>query len=186
MQYEDNIVLKQSSDGELYAELYRHYAPALFAYVYKQVFSREDAEDIVLNVFLSVLQNQQFPTFKGEKQEAWLWTITRNKVVDHFRRTTRRPQVSLEWLSEPLYADDGCSPEQISLEREEYVQLSSAVHKLTDLQQEVLRLRFGHGLNSAEIAPVLGKSGSAVRVLLSRTLRLLRGFYKDQAEGGQR
>ncbi|MBV9229646.1 MAG: sigma-70 family RNA polymerase sigma factor [Chloroflexi bacterium] len=186
MQYKNDNELKVSSYGELYAELYRHYAPALFAYVYQQVFSREDAEDIVLDVFLSVLQNQQFPTFNEQKQEAWLWAITRNKTIDHLRRATRRPQVSIEWLSEPLYVDDGCSPEQISLEREEYAQLASALHKLPELQQEVLRLRFGHGLKSDEIGSVLEKSGSAVRVLLTRTLRLLRSLYTDQAEGGQR
>src|SRR5581483_11537001 len=146
MQYKDDKLLQGSSYGELYAELYQRYASVLFAYAYQHLSSREDAEDIVLNVFLSVLQNQQFPTFDEQKQEAWLWAITRNKTMDHFRRATRRQQVSLEWLSEPLYADDGCSPEQISLEREEYAQLARAVRELPELQQEVLRLRFGHGL----------------------------------------
>ncbi|HTK07212.1 MAG TPA: RNA polymerase sigma factor [Ktedonobacteraceae bacterium] len=182
MQYKDDKLLQQSSYGELYAELYQRYASVLFAYVYQHLSSREDAEDIVLSVFLSVLQNQQFPTFDEQKQEAWLWTITRNKTVDHLRRSTRRPQVSLEWFSEPLYADDGGSPEQISLAREEYRQLAGAVHQLPALQQEVLRLRFGHGLNSDEIGAVVEKSGSAVRMLLHRTLRLLRTIYKNQAE----
>jgi RNA polymerase sigma-70 factor (ECF subfamily) len=186
MQYKEDKVLNQSSYSEGYAELYRSYAPALFAYVHQHVSSREDAEDIVLNVFVSVLQNQQFPTFDVQKQAAWLWTITRNKVVDHFRRTNRRPQVSIDWLSEPLYADEKSSPEQVSLEREEYARLASAVRQLPELQQEVLRLRFGHGLNSDEIGSVCEKSGAAVRVLLSRTLRLLRNLYTDQAEGGQR
>ncbi|SRR5579885_1537916 len=186
MRYKDDKLLEQSSYGELYAELYRRYAPVLFAYAYQQTSSREDAEDIVLNVFLSVLQHRQFPTFDGQKQEAWLWTITRNKTVDHLRRTTRHPQLSIEWLSEPLYVDDRCSPEQISLAHEEYAQLASAVRKLPALQQEMLLLRFGHGLNSDEIGSVLEKSGSAVRMMLTRTLRLLRNLYKDQAEEGQR
>ena len=189
MQFKDEKVVKQASSGELYAKLYQGYAPALFAYAYQQVSSREDAEDIVLNVFLSVLQNQQFPMFEIQKQEAWLWTITRNKVMDHFRHSTRRPQVSLEWLSEPLYADEGYSPEQISLEHEEYAQLVSAVQQLPEVQQEVLRLRFSHGLKSDEIGSILEKSGSAVRVMLTRTLRQLRTIYKNQAKhqvkGGQ-
>jgi RNA polymerase sigma-70 factor (ECF subfamily) len=85
-----------------------------------------------------------------------------------------------------LYADEKSSPEQVSLEREEYARLASAVRQLPELQQEVLRLRFGHGLNSDEIGSVCEKSGAAIRVLLSRTLRLLRNLYTDQAEGGQR
>jgi RNA polymerase sigma-70 factor, ECF subfamily len=177
--------LKQSSDDELYAQLYQHYAPALFAYAYQQISSREDAEDIVLTVFLSVLQNQRFPAFDERKQEKWLWTITRNKIVDHFRGTSRRPQVSIEWLSEPLYADDGSNPEQTSLDYEEYTQLANAVRKLPKLQQDVLRLRFGHSLTSDEIGSVLEKSGAAVRMLLTRTLRHLRSLYKNQAQGSQ-
>jgi RNA polymerase sigma-70 factor (ECF subfamily) len=185
MQYKDDKLLKSSVDDGLYAEVYRRYAPALFAYVYRHIGTREDAEDIVLDVFLSVLQDRRFPTFDESKQEAWLWTITHNKTVDYLRRTTRRPQISMEWLSEPLYAGDGYNPEQSSLEREEYLQLARAVRTLPEQQQEVLRLRFGHGLNSDEIGSVIKKKGPAVRMLLSRTLRHLRNFYKDQAEGGQ-
>jgi RNA polymerase sigma factor (sigma-70 family) len=185
MQYKKDDLLEQSLYDEFYTQVYQRYAPALFAYVYRHTSSREDAEDIVLDVFLSMLQNQRFPTFEAQKQEAWLWTVTRNKTVDHLRRSTRRPQVSIDWFSEPLYADDGYNPEQTSLAREEYAYLANAMRELPELQQEVLRLRFGHGLNSDEIGSVIEKSGSAVRMLLSRTLRLLRGHYKDQVEGGQ-
>src|SRR5579884_151574 len=96
MRYKDDQLLHQASYGELYAEVYRRYAPALLAYVYRHLSSREDAEDIVLEVFLSVLQDRRFPSFDQQKQEAWLWTITRNKMVDHLRRSTRRPQRSEE------------------------------------------------------------------------------------------
>ncbi len=59
MQHEEISLLEDS----LYADLYQRHAPGLFAYAYQQTTSREDAEDIVLDVFLSVLQNPRFPTF---------------------------------------------------------------------------------------------------------------------------
>ncbi|MEO6892064.1 MAG: RNA polymerase sigma factor [Ktedonobacteraceae bacterium] len=182
MQHKDADLLEHS----LYAELYQCHAPGLFAYAYQHTTSREDAEDIVLDVFLSVLQNKRFPTFEAKKQEAWLWTITRHKVADYYRRSTRRKHVSLEWLSEPLYEDERLTPEQLSLKHEEYIQLSSALQTLPELQQEVLRLRFGHGLKYKEIAPVMEKNEGAVRMLLSRALYSLRGIYKDQGKGGKR
>src|SRR5215472_10972964 len=89
-------------EDSLYADLYQRHAPGLFAYAYQQTSSREEAEDIVLDVFLSVLENPRFPSFDEKKQEAWLWTITRNKVVDSYRRSTRRQQVSIDWLAETL------------------------------------------------------------------------------------
>src|SRR5258706_12312715 len=182
MQHKEISLLEQP----FYAELYRSHAPGLFAYAYQQTTSREDAEDIVLDVFLSVLQNKRFPTFDEKKQEAWRWTITRNKVVDYYRRSTRRQHVSIEWLSEPLYEDDQLAPEQLSLKREVYARLSSAMRALPELQQEVLRLRFGHGLKCKEIAPVLEKSEGAVHTILFRTLQHLRGIYKDQEKEGKR
>jgi RNA polymerase sigma-70 factor (ECF subfamily) len=182
MQQKETSLLEHSS----YAELYRRHAPGLFAYAQKQTSSREEAEDIVLDVFLSILQNQRFLDFDEKKQEAWLWTITRNKVVDYYRRSARRPQVSIEWLAEPLYEEDHLTPEHISLKREEYAQLYMAMKALPELQQEVLRLRFGHGLKCDEIAPVLERSEGAVRMILFRTIQHLRGIYKNQGKGGKR
>ncbi|HLG64825.1 MAG TPA: sigma-70 family RNA polymerase sigma factor [Ktedonosporobacter sp.] len=182
MQHKEAELLEHS----LYAELYRHYASSLFAYVYQQTASREDAEDIVLEVFLSVLQNKRFPTFDAKKQEAWLWTITRNKVVDYYRRSIRHPYVPIEWLSESFCEDEHQAPEQISLQREEFIWLSSTIRALPELQQEVLRLRFGHGLKCEEIAPAVEKSAGAVRMILFRTLQSLRRFYKDWEKGEKR
>jgi RNA polymerase sigma-70 factor, ECF subfamily len=182
MQHKDADLLESS----LYTELYQCHAQRLFAYAYQQTTSREDAEDIVLDVFLSILQNKRFPTFDAKKQEAWLWAITRNKVVDYHRRSTRRQQVSIEWLSEPLYEDEHLAPEQLSLKHEEYVQLYSAMQALPELQQDVLRLRFGHGLKCKEIAPVVEKNEGTVRMILFRALQHLRGIYKDQGKRGKR
>ena len=98
MQHKEDILNDDSLlERSFHAELYQRYAPGLFAYAYQQTASREDAEDIVLDVFLAVLQNKRFAAFGEKKREAWLWTITRNKVVDYYRRTTRRQQVSIEW-----------------------------------------------------------------------------------------
>ncbi len=173
-------------EDSVYAELYRSHAPALFAYVYQQTASREDAEDIVLEVFLSVLRNPRFLAFDEKKREAWLWTIARNKIVDNYRRSLHRQHVSIDWLTLPLYEDESLAPEQLSLKREEYARLYRAVQALPEIQQEVLRLRFGHGLKCEEIAQVLEKSVGAVRMLLSRTLQRLRGIYTDHEKGGRR
>jgi RNA polymerase sigma-70 factor, ECF subfamily len=181
MQYQEVPSLEHS----LYGEFYRRYASGLFAYAYQQTASREDAEDIVLDVFLSVLQDKQFLAFDEQKQVRWLWTITRNKIVDHYRHSARRPHVSIEWLTEPLYEDGSREPEEVSLKQEEYAQLYNALHTLPKLQQEVLRLRFGHGLKCDEIAPVLEKSEGAVRMMLFRALQYLRGIDKNREKGGQ-
>ena len=173
MQHKDRALLEDA----FYTDLYQRHAPGLFAYVYHQTASREDAEDIVLDVFLTVLQQRNFVTFDEQKQAAWLWTITRHKVADRYRKTARRQHVPIDQFVETLYEDDEISPEHRHLRHEEYTQLHRAIKALPAEQQEVLQLRFGFGLRCAEIASVLNKSEGAVRMLLSRTVRALRNTY---------
>lgn len=172
-------------EDAFYTDLYQRHAPGLFAYVYRQTASREDAEDIVLDVFLMVLRQQDFAMFDEQKQIAWLWTITRHKVVDRFRRSARQQHVPIDPLADTLYEDDELSPEHEHLKREEYTQLHRAIKVLPEERQEVLQLRFGFGLRCAEIALVLDKSEGAVRMLLYRTIQTLRDIYISAGEEGQ-
>ncbi len=172
-------------EDAFYADLYQRHAPGIFAYVYRQTASREDAEDMVLDVFLKVLQHPDFATFNEQKQVAWLWTITRHKVVDRFRSSTRQQHVPIDWLADTLYEDDELSPEREHLKREESIQLHRAIKVLPAEQQEVLHLRFGCGLRCTEIAPVLDKSEGAVRSLLYRAVQTLRDLYVSADKGKQ-
>ena len=139
MQHKDRTLLEDA----FYTDLYQRHAPGLFAYIYRQTASREDAEDIVLDVFLMVLRQQDFATFDGQKQVAWLWTITRNKVVDRFRKSAHQQYVPIDRLAGTLYEGDEFSPEREYLKHEEYTQLHRAIKTLPEEQQEVLHLRFG-------------------------------------------
>jgi RNA polymerase sigma factor (sigma-70 family) len=163
-----------------FGELYRRHARGLFAYALQQTASREDAEDLVLDAFLSALQNPRFPSFDEGKQEAWLWAVTRNKVADYHRRGARRQHVPIEWLAELLREDDHLAPEQLSLQHEAHARLTEAIRALPALQQEILRLRFGHGLKCRDIAAIVNKNEGAVRITLMRTLQRLRAIYIDQ------
>lgn len=181
MQYEDRTLLEDA----VFTDLYQRHAPGLFAYVFRQTASREDAEDLVLDVFLTVLRQPDFVTFDEQKQVAWLWTITRHKVVDYFRRNARQQHVPIDPLTDMLYEDDELSPEREHLKREEYTRLYQAIKALPGEQQEVLQLRFGSGLRCTEIAPVLNKSEGAIRILLYRSIRTLRKLYTSASNEGQ-
>lgn len=167
----------QSEDAQ--AILYQHYAPSIFAYLLRHSGSREDAEDILLEVFLAVLENARFWTLNEKEQQAWLWSVARNKAIDNHRRLARHPSIPLKQVADSIYEREDLAPEQFTLKQEEYRQLHTLLKTLPEQQQEVLRLRFGHGLRCAEIATVMTKSEGAVRMLLSRTLKLLRGNYKN-------
>jgi len=174
---------KASFDDSPVALLYDRYAQTILHSVSRYTSSKEDADDLVLEVFLAIMENQVWMTWKEEEQVAWLRRIAHNKAVDHCRRTTRHPSVALESADHTLYDNDERMPEHIALRNEDHAILRTYLSNLSELQQEIVRLRFGHNLRSKEIAQRLNKSDTLVRVLLSRALNLLRSMYQKQ-EGG--
>src|SRR5712691_736522 len=131
--------------------LYDRYAASIFAYARLRTTSWEDAEDLTLEVFLKALEYDNLSWLADKQQLVWLRRVAHNKLVDHYRRSTRPPVVPLEQEMEIACQDEALAPEQLALRREELEQLYHAVGKLSLLQQQVLRLRFGDGLHFAEI-----------------------------------
>jgi RNA polymerase sigma factor (sigma-70 family) len=170
-------------DDPSLATLYQRFAPVLFAYLYRHTSSREDAEDLLLEVFLAALEYAGFAVLSAKEQEGWLWSVTRNKMVDHYRRSARRPGVQLDLVLDDLFERDEYAPEHVTLRREEYARLRATIKTLPELQQEVLRLRFANDLHCSEIASLLQKSEGAIRMLLSRTMKLLRAVYAKEERG---
>jgi RNA polymerase sigma-70 factor, ECF subfamily len=70
------------------------------------------------------------------------------------------------------------APEFVALREEEFRDLYDAIYGLPSSQQEVIFLRFMHNMRVSEIATLLEKNEGAVRMMLTRTLNNLRGFYR--------
>jgi DNA-directed RNA polymerase specialized sigma24 family protein len=62
--------------------LYNQHAPTIFAYLRFHTSSREDAEDLLLEVFLAALEFEQILERSEEKQRAWLRSVAHHKMVD--------------------------------------------------------------------------------------------------------
>src|SRR5437588_4958595 len=169
------------------AFLYRKYAPGLLTYVRVHITSQEDAEDLVVEVFLAAIENAKFVSLSEQARQLWLWRVTRNKIIDAYRRAKTRQSVTLDHVAEHLFEDEMFSPEYSALRQEDYMDLYAHLQGLPALQQEILRLRFGQGLSGSEIATALGRQENVVRVTLSRSLNLLRSIYrrkeKEQENG---
>ncbi len=172
------------SNHTLVAQLYQRYASAILMSLCRQVPTREDAEDVLLEVFQAAIESEILPKLDEDKQRAWLWRTAHNKATDHYRRRHRRPSSSMEMaeITELLSDDDSSAPEVVALRQEVYAELRTHVASLPELQQEILHLRFAYGLNCSEIAVRLGKSHAAIRTMLSRSLNLLRAIYRQQRE----
>ena len=178
-------LFKQSSKQDhkiLVAELYTCYAPAMLMYIRRKVLSQEDAEDILLDVFTAALESQLLSDLNEYKRRGWLWSVAHNKIMDYHRRTRHRAHTQLEDIEGDLLDDEKDMPEIAVVRDEAHALVRMRLHTLSEIQQEVIRLRFAHGLRSSEIATLLNKSEAAVRVMLSRALNSLRGIYNKDGE----
>lgn len=171
---------RQTLDGSLIENLYRRHAHDVLRYISRFIFTKEDVDDLLVEVFLAVIENANWRGLKEEEQLAWLQRVARNKVIDHQRRVVKRPMVALdEMLDSPLVTNH-FTPEKAVMDREERDLLRARLAELPELQQQVLWMRFEEGLRTKEIALKLHRSDGAIRSLLLRSLNLLRSHYRLQ------
>ncbi len=164
--------------------LYDRFAVTIFQYLCQRVSNKQDAEDLLLEVFLAALQDEALSSLPQGRQLAWLRRVARNKVVDHYRHIALLNLLPIEQAL--AMEDTALPPEQYTEQRESYERLYQSIAQLTSLQRELIGLRYRNGLRFADIAVVLGKPEGTVRQWLVRTLRQLRTIYDQPERGEQR
>ena len=171
-------------NGTPATEIYQRHAYAVLLYIRRYVRQREDAEDLLLEIFLCALEKQVPLTLPEPEQRAWLIHVARQKLADYYRKRMRHPSFPLDEMTlEQLVASDEYSPEYAALRDENHRLLHERFATLPEQYQTVLWLRFAHGLRSKAIGQRLQKSEGAARTMLSRALNHLRGIY-IHAQGG--
>jgi RNA polymerase sigma-70 factor (ECF subfamily) len=165
------VDLAKEGDTEAFALLYDRYIDTIYRYVYYRVGSRQLAEDLTSETFLRALRRIGTFTWQGRDFGAWLVTIARNLVADHFKSSRFR----LEVTTGEMIDSDGVeeSPEGAVMEAFTNSALLAAVKRLNPQQQECLVLRFLQGLSVAETARIMGKNEGAIKTLQYRAVRAL-------------
>ncbi|GHO44004.1 RNA polymerase sigma factor [Ktedonospora formicarum] len=168
-----------TADQARVAQLYQRYGLLILAAIHQRIDNKEDAEDILLSVFVVALETPALMDLEEPRQVAWLRRVAHNKCMDFYHRSARSQITSLEQGHVTLYEDERQQPENFALRSEELAQLRAHIATLPEHQQELILLRFGAGMRCTEIAQRMRKSEGAIRTLLSRTLNLLRNIYSQ-------
>ncbi|MDT3398861.1 sigma-70 family RNA polymerase sigma factor [Streptomyces sp. B1866] len=175
----DLVERAQSGEAEAFGSLYDSYADTVYRYIYYRVGGKATAEDLTSETFLRALRRIGTFTWQGRDFGAWLVTIARNLVADHFKSSRFRLEVT---TGEMLDANEvERSPEDSVLESLSNAALLQAVRKLNPQQQECVTLRFLQGLSVAETARVMGKNEGAIKTLQYRAVRTLARLLPDDA-----
>jgi RNA polymerase sigma-70 factor, ECF subfamily len=176
----DLVARAQNGDEHAFAAIYDRYIDQIYGYVRRRVGNREVAEDLTGDVFLRAYRRLDRFTWQGVDLGAWLTTIARNRVNDHFKSAKFRLERTTDEVSEPDPSPTADDPERVAVSRDLARKLGRALEDLKDEHREVIELRFIHDLSVAETAAVLGRSVGATKALQYRALRALAALVKDE------
>lgn len=164
---EELMLAYATDDMEAFERLYRRHKSRIFGFLTAKLQDQAEAEDVFQVVFtkLHVARGKYRPEIPFLP---WIFTITRNALIDHIRRRDSyqkhitSPETPLEEYAAPL-ADE--SPPNIS---------SAHLGRLNTAQRQALDLRFEQEMSFAEIGERLATSEENARQIVSRAIRKLR------------
>jgi len=161
----------QAGDSEAFGLLYDEYSLSVYRYIYARVSSPVLAEDLTSETFVRALRALDSFRWQGRDFGAWLVTIARNLITDHFKSG----RVRLESPTDEIETHDSATqgPEADVLTAVTADVLRRAVSDLPDDQRDCLTMRFFAGMSIAETARALDKSEGAVKQLQLRAVRQL-------------
>ncbi|MDA0351683.1 MAG: sigma-70 family RNA polymerase sigma factor [Chloroflexi bacterium] len=183
---EEREHVRRSASGDQVSTglLYDAYVARLYRYCLARVGNETDAEDLAEEIFIKALgaiggfEWRDLGSSDRSPFGAWLFRIAHNHVASHHRRAAvRGPSFEVpEWIP-----DDSRGPQELAEIQLTIEEVFALVEQLPDAQREVIRLRFGAGLNVAETAEALDKRQSNVKVLQHKAVKRLREFLLAQA-----
>ena len=169
----------QQGDREAAGLLFDEYHPRVYRYALAKLREPHSAEDVAAETFARVLSGVGRFRWKGAGFEAWLFRIAYNLIVDDARsRAKEIPQD--DSLGDLPSVTEPADPEATVLWNETRGHLAELVQGLNDEQREVVLLRFAAGLDTNEVAEVMGRNANAVRQLQFRALGSLRKRIEDE------
>ncbi|MEL3972390.1 RNA polymerase sigma factor SigX [Rossellomorea oryzaecorticis] len=159
----------------VFDELYSKYHQDVFNFLIYMVQNRQQAEDLVQEVYIRVLKSHQH--FEGKSSEkTWLFSIAKNVAIDHFRKQKNWKNRILEkfdWNRNDLTSDDA-PPDKIAVANEEIQVLYQCLKTCSTDYRLVIIMRYLQELSIKETAEVLDWSESKVKTTQHRALKWLK------------
>ena len=164
-----------TSSGEALTELYRLYAAEAFRFAVHLTGRKEDAEDVLQQVFLQAHRHLESGA-ELVNPRAWLMIAVKHRAFNLQRARRETPAAEIE---------PGRAYAAPTEEAEELTAVRGILWTLPEKQHQAFVLRYWSGLSQSEIAQVLGTTASAVESLLVRartTLISERANGSDECE----
>ena len=159
-------VKSQNGDKAALGALWDAITPKLYGYLVNTLRDRQSAEDILQNTWLKAVESIGSFRPRGVRFSAWLFAIAKNECRQHWRA---------QKFAEPItenHADNLRDNTRADITEKLY--LENILKRLTEDEQELLRLRYISGFSFNEIAKILNISAIAARVRIHRAIARVR------------
>ncbi|GAA2523457.1 sigma-70 family RNA polymerase sigma factor [Streptomyces longisporus] len=165
----------RGGDREAFGVLYARYRPQIYTYLWRRTHDRELSEDLTADVFVRALARIEAFTWRGSDFGAWLATIARNLLLDHYKSFRHRREVATGDMRDQDLAvgDVGEQVTEQLAKADVLAELRKALGGLTPDQWQCLWLRYWHDLPFGEIGQRMDRSTFAVKMLKERALQNL-------------
>ena len=167
-------------DEQALACLYDRYRLILFGLLLRILNSREEAEDVLQEVFLQVWRRAADFDERRGRAFTWLVTLTRSRAIDRLRQLGSRERLALSTID---FVGDAASNPALDAFRSEQRQIvARALAELSEEQRRALTLAYFEGLTQAEIATRLSSPLGTVKTRMRSGMIKLRELLSQRFE----
>lgn len=182
--YKEKLLLhkiQEYKDSEAFGELYDLYVTRIYRFVFLKVSNKEDAEDLTSDVFLktwnylvddSRSKDDRIKSFSG-----FVYRVARNALVDYYRKKSLRKEYTLDILD--TFGVKSKELQKIEIDQE-MIEILKALKKMKREYHEIILLKYIEELSVAEIAEILQKRKTNIRVTLHRAMNVLKQLLDEK------
>ena len=158
---------ESSVDNEFIRDVVDRYSDMIFRVSYQYVRNKQDAEDVLQEVFCEMLNYQRQNKFQSdEHMKAWLIRVTINKSINLCKRNARRKK------------NENLAGQDVRIEPK-FDELDYLLANLSADDREAIYLRYYEGYSSREIAELMNTTEKAIFKRLSRARQKLKNFLEE-------
>jgi RNA polymerase sigma-70 factor (ECF subfamily) len=173
--------IAERQDRTAFASLFRHYGPRVKAFLMRGGSDPETAQEVAQEAMIMVWRKAASFDRTRAAAATWIYTIARNKRIDHLRRTGRPPIETEDWLT--IFSPEEEDADKSVLAGQTYTRMKELLSGLSAEQLVVIQKAFfedkTHTAIAEELRLPLGTVKSRIRLALGR---LRDALEKEQDE----
>ena len=165
--YWNNLAVKAIHDEESFTELYEHFFPRVYKFIYAKTSDAEISDEIISRTFMKMFENLKNYNPNRAAFSTWFFQIALNELKMYWRSKSYRGEHEESWDEEfnPA-APDYEEPEKKILQAEMQEKIREALEKLPERERKIIEMTYWLNYPPRKIAEVLDLKPNTVSVIL--------------------